>query len=209
MCRILDIDKTRTTPLSPQSDAMVERFNRTLEAMLSMFVDSNRKDWDCYLPLRMITYRSSVHEYTDFTPNEMMQGREVMLPVDLLFGKPEPKRDGVGMTEHAQKLRERLERVHKFAREHLKISTSDQQKKNYDHWPVRHTLYMRGDGVWLHNPQRKKGLCPKLQRPFDGPYLVIKQISEVVYRIQEGPRAKPKVVHHDRLEPYQGLELPD
>ena len=35
MCRLLDIDKTRTTLLRPQSDGMVKRFNRTLEAMLS------------------------------------------------------------------------------------------------------------------------------------------------------------------------------
>ena len=35
MCRLLDIKKTRTTPYHPESDGMVERFNRTLEAQLS------------------------------------------------------------------------------------------------------------------------------------------------------------------------------
>ena len=44
MCRIMEIDKTRTTPLRPQSDGMVERFNRTLEAMLSKFVDGGQKN---------------------------------------------------------------------------------------------------------------------------------------------------------------------
>ena len=43
MCRILEIDKTRTTPFRPQSDGMVERFNSTLEAMLSKFVSENQK----------------------------------------------------------------------------------------------------------------------------------------------------------------------
>ena len=52
MCRILEIDKTRTTTLRPQSDGMVERFNRTLEAMLSKFVSENQKDWDI-VPLCM------------------------------------------------------------------------------------------------------------------------------------------------------------
>ena len=36
-----------------------------------------------------------------------------------------------------------------------------------------------GYAVWLHNPQRKKGLCPKLQWTFEGPYLVTK-----IFKIQ-------------------------
>jgi hypothetical protein len=46
MCSLLGITKTRTTPYHPQSDGMVERFNRTLTTMLSNFVDDNHSDWD-------------------------------------------------------------------------------------------------------------------------------------------------------------------
>ena len=63
MCRIMEIDKTRTTPLRPQSDGIVERFNRALEAMLSKFVDGDQKNWDLYLPLFTMAYRSSVHAF--------------------------------------------------------------------------------------------------------------------------------------------------
>lgn len=41
MYNLLDIRKTRTTPFHPQSNGMVERFNWTLEAMLSAFVEEN------------------------------------------------------------------------------------------------------------------------------------------------------------------------
>ena len=34
MCKVLPIKKTRTTPYHPQSDGMVERFNKTLVRML-------------------------------------------------------------------------------------------------------------------------------------------------------------------------------
>ena len=44
VCRVLDIKKTWTTPLHPQSDGMVERLNRTLEAMLSNFVQENQRN---------------------------------------------------------------------------------------------------------------------------------------------------------------------
>ena len=44
MYKILQIEKTRTTAYHPQSDGMVERFNRTLASMISMFVDENHSD---------------------------------------------------------------------------------------------------------------------------------------------------------------------
>ena len=45
MCSLLDIKKTRTTPLHPQSDGMVERYNRTLKTQLSLFVKDHQRDW--------------------------------------------------------------------------------------------------------------------------------------------------------------------
>jgi transposase InsO family protein len=46
VCAILGTHKTRTTPYYPRSDVMVERFNRTLAAQLSLFVNENHTDWD-------------------------------------------------------------------------------------------------------------------------------------------------------------------
>ena len=44
MCKIHQIENTRTTAYHPQSDGVVERFNRTLTAMLSAFVSDNHTD---------------------------------------------------------------------------------------------------------------------------------------------------------------------
>lgn len=70
--RLLGLDKARTLLLIPQSDGMVERFNRTLKAMLSLFVKENQRDWDCHLHLLLMAYRSAVHETTECTPSEIM-----------------------------------------------------------------------------------------------------------------------------------------
>ena len=42
-----------------------------------------------------------------------------------------------------------------------------------------------------------------------GPYIVVVQLNDVVYRIQWDPQIKPKVVHRDCLWKYSGVECTD
>ena len=51
-------------------------------------------------------------------------------------------------------------------------------------------------------------MTPKLSHNWKGPYVVIKRINDVVYRIQLGPRTKPRVVHRNRLWKYSGQSPP-
>ena len=57
VCNLLGINKTRTTALHRESDGMVERFNRTLENQLAIFVERHQKDLDDHVPLLMMPYR--------------------------------------------------------------------------------------------------------------------------------------------------------
>ncbi|GBM18137.1 Retrovirus-related Pol polyprotein from transposon 297 [Araneus ventricosus] len=82
LCKLLGILKTRTTALHPESDGMVERFNRTILNHLSLFVSKNQTDWDTHLPLFLLAYRSADHEVTGFTPADMLFGRTLRLPCD-------------------------------------------------------------------------------------------------------------------------------
>lgn len=201
ICNLLGIQKTRTTPLHPQSDGMVERGNRTINHMLSAFVSENQKDWDEHIYLLMLAYRSSVHETTKVTPNEMMFGRQVTLPIELVFGSPTTNIDLPDCSEeYAFQLQNRIEKIHQFARENLQLS-SDNMKRRYD--KQSNILQLEhGDLVWLFNPKRSKGLCPKLQSKWEGPYSIIQKLNDVIFKIQKNKNSKPKIVHHDRLKPY-------
>ena len=209
MCALLGIEKTRTTPLHPQSDGMVERYIRTLESMLAKFTSQHQRDWDDHLALLMMAYRTSVHETTGHTPSMMMLGREAEVPLDLLMGRPPNGSIAKDETSYVQALRGRLEAVHESAREHLRVET-DRQKRYYDHRGVNKNVYNYGDPVWLYNPKRKKGRSPKLQNDvYEGPFLVLKRLDDLTYRIQKGAKCKPKVVHHNRLKPYEGENIPN
>ena len=131
-----------------------------------------------------------------------MLGRDLWLPIDLLFGCPEDETPNT-TTIFSEELGKRLEQMHKFARTNLKVAT-DGMKERYDSM-AEDTPLEKGEPVWVYIPQRKKGVSPKLMRPWKGPYLVIKRINDLVYRVQLTPRSKPKVLHRNRLWRYTGL----
>ena len=87
-CLLLGVQKTRTSPYHPQSDGLIERFNRTLLNMLSIAAVENERDWDLRVPLLMLAYRTSTQESTGCTPFYLMFGREARLPADVMFGLP-------------------------------------------------------------------------------------------------------------------------
>ena len=200
-CRLLGIDKTRTTPYHPQSDGQVERFNRTLKVMLSSYTSENQRDWDLHVPAIMMAYRASPHESTGTSPNFMMFGREVELPIDVICGSVLPG-ESVAAPDYVADLAQRLEMAHEMARKHLKKAAS-YQRRHYDH-KVTNEDYSVGAAVMMRVHARRVGVSPKLQPKFDGPYLITKVLSDVVVRVQKGPRHKPKVVHTNLLKPFHG-----
>ena len=78
-------DKLRTTAYKPSTNSGIERFHRTLNSMIGKMIDRDQKDWDSALPYVMAAYRSSRNESTGYTPNNLMLGREVRTPMDIVF----------------------------------------------------------------------------------------------------------------------------
>ena len=167
--------------------------------------ERNQKDWDKVLPFALMAYRSSVQESTGETPHAMLYGEEMALPIDLSRNPVNCEQDRELTTDYAQELRRKLRSTHERAREVLQ-QAARRQKRNYDKGIADKPLNV-GSFVWLHQEIRKKGRCPKLQFKWDGPYLITHKLSDVVYRIQKTNHSKPKVVHYDRLKPYEGTEL--
>ena len=149
-CKLLGIKKTRTTPCHPQSDGMIERFNRTLLTMLSLAAAAeDESHWDGNLPTLMMAYRSSQHETTGASPYSLMFGRELRLPVDLMFGSPEVE-TSPNSNQYALKLRERLEDAYHHTREHTQAQ-QHRQKELYDQRACGEP-FKKDELVWLHHP---------------------------------------------------------
>jgi len=54
----LGFGKTKTTPLHPQSDRMVERYEKTNEEHLRKVVSTHQRDWDERLSIFLLAYRA-------------------------------------------------------------------------------------------------------------------------------------------------------
>ena len=151
-----------------------------------------------------MAYRTSVHQTTGQTPARLMLGRDLRLPVDLLIGRPEMEHT---KSDFATELQEWMEAIHRFTRNSLQVQ-SDRMKEYYDQNLVGRDIQV-GDAVWMHDTQRKKGLTPKLNRLWKGPFVIIKKTNDLVFHIQQSPRSKPKVLHRNRLWKYTGSNPPN
>ncbi len=168
--------------------------------MLASYVSTNQRDWDRYVQSVLMAYRASPHESTGITPNKLMFGREVDLPIDVMCGLPREEHPDV--SSYVSDLRKRLESAHELARIQLKKSAC-YQSRQYN-LKAEKAKFGIGSAVMVRVGTKKVGLSPKLQPKWDGPYIITHGLSDVVVRIQRGPRHKPKVLHVNRLKPYHG-----
>ena len=210
VCNFLEVWNTRTTPFHPQSDGASERSIRTVNNMLAKVVADDQRNWDLYVSSSCFAYNTAVHSSTGFTPSYLEFGRELRLPNDLV----EPGEIGRRVeshTEYAQQLKNRLSKAFQTANDILH-SAHKTQKHFYDRW-ARANVYKAGDLVLWLDTKTRRGRCMKLNRPWTGPWRIIKRLGEVVYRIKyEGSgkvSVKRRVVHHNQLKQFHDVQEPD
>ncbi|CAG2243772.1 unnamed protein product [Mytilus edulis] len=166
--------------------------------MIKSYVDENKRKWDFYIPILMSAYRSTVHPSTGFSPNKLMLGREVNLPHELLY--PLPRHNAQKpVNEYVDDLRVHMEDIYHVARENLKQS-GEKQKRDHD-TRIIDKPFLVGSLVF-----RKKPFFKKLESPWSGPFVVIKQLSPVVYQIRDSRKCFN--IHFDNLRAYESSVFP-
>ena len=196
LCTLLGCVKTRTAPYHPESDGMVERFNRTCLMMLSMFVNDRRDNWHELLPFVMHAYRTSVHESTGYSPYRLMMGEECSLPQDLNTEELRANRESdVAPHPFAAWVRDALEVAYDHVR-HSLHRTAARRKRLYDVKAVNRKFPV---GSWVlryYPPAAQK----KLGSPWIGPQLVVRQATGHTVGIQKDSNAQIIFIHVDDLK---------
>jgi len=205
LCALLHTRKRRTSARNPKCNGQVERFNQTLMRMVRAFLTDVQGDWDLYLGCLAGAYRSTPQRSTGVSPNLLAIGRETRLPPELQFPTVHRESD-VSVGQLVSDVRHCMLRAHEVAREQL-ASAASYSKGRYDSNVLLHR-YAPGDLVWFLHEVRKPGVNPKLERAYDGPFVVTKRFSDVNYELQLSQEGNPRVVNHDKLKPYRGENPP-
>jgi hypothetical protein len=171
-----------------------------------MYIAKEQNRWDEYLSQIMMAYRSSKQSSTGQTPNMLMLGREVTLPLQVVIESPKEILKTPDVNEYVQEMQTRMNLAHEIARKTLKRKT-EYQKRYYD-TKSRKRFFTIRQPVWLHDPTTRRGVCHKLSPNWKGPYIITKKINDLLYLVKKSPKQTPKACHIDRLLPYRGQNFP-
>ncbi len=197
MGRLLSMSQLVTTPYHPMCNGLVERFNGTLKAMLKKMCAEKPKDWDRYLPALLFAYREVPQESLGFAPFELLYGRTVRGPMNILkeIWTKEGTEPAVKLTyQYVLELQERLEKTCEVAREELS-KAQGKQKKYYD-VKSRDRKFKVGDKVLLLLPTDGN----KLLMQWKGPFQITECRNDNNYRVQMEGRVK--MFHANMLKKY-------
>ena len=195
LCSSLQIEKIQSTPYHPEGNGVVERMHSTLGAMLTKAANQGL-DWVGQVPFALFALRSAPNRDTGFSPFDLVYGRHVRTPLDILHqGWAQKDFEDLNTDEWADWLVERLECWHSVARERGE-DASAKRKIEFDRKALDRKL-VKGDMVLCRIP----GAAAKLEESWHGPYQIVEVLNRVNYRVEVG-KGKSKVLHINNLKKF-------
>lgn len=184
LSKILGSSRTRTTAYHPQANGMVERFHRRLKEAI-MCVDS--KHWYFRLPLILLGLRTSYKEDMKCSAADLVYGQGLRLPGEF-FDAPQANIDRTDFAEI----------LHHVFDELRPTETKHHTKRNI--------FISKSLRDCTHVFVRIDAVKKPLQRPYEGPYEVLKKYEKFM---DVNIRGKSHRISIDRLKPAHMFNDPD
>ncbi|XP_078233523.1 uncharacterized protein LOC144583518 [Pogona vitticeps] len=194
--QICGIKHKETTAYHPESNGLTEKFNGTLMRMIRAYLAENPNNWDQKLQSLLFAYQSVPQASTGFSPFELLFGRRVKGPLDLIQQNWEQitQDDPQDVVTYINSLRNDLKRNLELAAETLQAQKV--RKKAWDDQEGRERHFNPGEGVLWPRPCKENKL--QLGRP-EIKYLghmvgggVIKPLEAKIEAVRDWPRPNTK-----------------
>lgn len=170
-----------------------------LKSMLRKAVDKEGKDWDKLLPYLLFAYREMPQASTGFSPFELLYGRAIRGPLDIIretWEADEHSDDSV--VSYLLATQEKLRDMAEMVEENL-TKVQGKQKRLYDKG-ARLQEFKKGDPVLVLLPTSSS----KLLAQWQGPYQIMERTGKVTYQVDmHDKRKRCRVFHVNMLKAYQ------
>ena len=196
VCRLVSIKQLFTTAWHPMCNGLCEKMNGTLKSMLKRMCQERPKDWDRYLPAVLFAYREVPQVSTGFSPFELLYGRSVRGPMQVLKELwTQPEETELQTTyQYVFDLRNKLEETCQIARNSLE-KAQGVYKQYYDR-KGRNRKFSVGQNLLVLLPTELN----KLTLQWKGPYEIIEVINKMDYKISI--KGKTKIYYANLLKRY-------
>ena len=196
--RLLSIKRLTTTPYHPICNGLVKRFNGTLKKMLRRLCNKQPRQYHRFVNPLLFAYREAPQKATAFLSFELLYGRTVRGPAQILKELWTGETDWTEVKTSYQyifELRERSDNSMKIAQEEL-LKPWKKNKTLYDR-RVKRREFQEGDKVLLLLPTDTK----KLLMQWKGSYEIMSSCGKGNdYRAEENK--KVKTFHANMLKKY-------
>ena len=163
--------------------------------MLKRMCTERPQDWDRYIDALLFAYREAPQESLGFAPFELLYGRRVKGPLQILrqlWTREQADPEVRTMYQYVVDLRNRLEETWEMAHEELRKHQVI-QKRQFD-FRAKDRTFKHEDLVLILLPTSDK----KMLMQWRGPFKVLERVEGADYRIQVGH--KQKVFHANLLK---------
>ncbi|XP_012234576.1 uncharacterized protein [Linepithema humile] len=170
--------RTRTTAYHPQYNGMIERWHQSLKAAIMCHAQPPG-NWTEILPTVLLGLRTSLKEGINASTAEMVYGKTLRIPGKFFIGKEPSIEPQIFLEKHRLHMR----KIRSAPKAH------HNKAKSFVHKNL-HTcthVFVKTEG--------KKFLEP----PYKGPYKIIKQISERIFKFDIN--GEQKTVTTERVKP--------
>jgi len=187
-----NVEVNMSTAQHPETDGATERVNRQLLEKLRTLVDHDQHDWDTMADAVTHAINASPHSAHGLSPAEVLLGYPLRLPWDGVRSA-DPTTAPAFYHQHRaifEKVRAELLHAQELM---VKYANKHRRQEEFNEGDM---VFVRADRLRDETESARPGT--KLRNAFNGPYPILKKLSDVVYRLQLPPSSRAHPVFHIR-----------